>query len=186
MKFIDKCFLSGTIKIDHDIPAEDQIERVFDGEIVVRQVESPKTDHGGQVRFDLKATRTVAAPTKEMPSQHTWRDVSNSVFVVDTRCCPCQNTCRQVGCQNLEIPFLWALNALEERDRNRIGFFSGRTGGRPYPNPFLQNQLGQYHVAEKIKMFGLAEKISFVGRNQIQHPRELFPRRISGHFVVIL
>ncbi len=38
IKFIDQPFLRGAIEINHDVPAEDQIERCLDGEPLIHEI----------------------------------------------------------------------------------------------------------------------------------------------------
>ena len=53
MELVDERFLGRTVEIDHDVPAEDQIERVLDRKSIVHQVQAPERDRVGKVGFTL-------------------------------------------------------------------------------------------------------------------------------------
>ena len=63
MELIDERFLCRSIEVDHDVPAEDEIEGTFDGKTIVHQIEPPELNHRGQMWLDLEQTGTLASPS---------------------------------------------------------------------------------------------------------------------------
>lgn len=82
MKLIHKRFLSRAIEIDHDIPTEDQIEWVFDWEMVIHQIQATKCNRVGKVCFHFEDSGLLAEPTKKMTLDEFGRHVAKMIFVV--------------------------------------------------------------------------------------------------------
>ena len=82
MELIHKRFLGRTVEIDHDVPAEDQIERVLDRESIVHQIQAPERDRVGKVRFHFEDPGLIAPPLKEMTLHDVGRNVAKTIVVV--------------------------------------------------------------------------------------------------------
>jgi len=53
-KFSDQGFLSGTVEVDYNIPAEDYLHGLGEGEIFISEIESPEPYRAPQFRCDSK------------------------------------------------------------------------------------------------------------------------------------
>ena len=82
MKLVHEGFLGRAIEIDHDVPAENEIERVLNGETVVHQIYAPERNRVGKVRFHLKDSGLIASPAKEMTLHDGRRHGAKTLFVV--------------------------------------------------------------------------------------------------------
>ena len=79
----------------------------------------------------------------------------------------------QVGCQNLEGPAR-QLFLLQQKHRQRVGFFSRRTAGGPETQPlesergFLLHDLRQHHRSQRVQLRRVAEHVGLANRDFIQ------------------
>ena len=83
IELVDQPFLRRTIEIDHHIPAEDQIQRRFNGKTVVHQVHTAKLDDSGEVRLHLDEPGAVSASLEEMAFHNLFRNFAHTLFGIE-------------------------------------------------------------------------------------------------------
>lgn len=84
MEPVHECLLRRAIKVDHHIPAEDDVQWGLDGVVLVHQIDTLEPDHVGQIRFNLDCSGLRTLTLQEMALNDFWRKFAKPVFLVDT------------------------------------------------------------------------------------------------------
>ena len=104
MNLVHELFLSRTIEIDHDVSAENQVKRAFDGKAIVHQIEPPKCNRACKMRFHFEEPGLFTSPAKKVTLDDFEGNTAKAFFLVQARRSLGENTSREVGGQNFVIP----------------------------------------------------------------------------------
>ncbi len=164
-------FLGCVVEIDEDIPAEDDVERMFKkGIVAVHQVK------GAEHHLFADVVAYAVSPVGrflEMTQQHGTGNAGEEILGIAP---PERFFQRLAGDVRRENPEIAVAESIQERYRDAVGLLPARTSRRPYPQrtfpePF---ELGQEMLLQKNPLFVFAEKRGDVGRDGVDKFEQQF------------
>src|SRR5579884_289419 len=184
----DELLLRGLVEVDHDVAAEDHVERSFHRPRL-HQVEPGEPDQGPNVVVDAVEPGRGWLNASEVSVHQRRGETGQGILLVGRLAGPGEHGGGDIGSEDLDVQTIEVRERFAEHERNGVGLFAGGAAGAPDAAPAAGTELGNDVLAKEVEVPGFAEKARLVGGQHVDHGDQLAAARVTpdvGDVVVVV